>query len=533
MAGVAIFFAAGVCLGITCSTPSVVPLVAGAILLLVSLLCGHVGRLAAGAAPSLLLAVTCIGWTHAAARSESQPAPIAAVLSAPAGGVGVIGVLDDDAIPMGVSSNGATWKGRIQAERIRASRAVPWSDVAGPVWVRFQLPAAFRPPRYGERWAFNGHLSPGAPSLVRGAAPDPAFLAAGRSAHRITTGQGSEAIRLALEARDKARGILAHGIAAFPRESAILNSLLLGVRGQMPRETYQDFANTSTLHVFAISGSHVVILAGILVLALSACGMPRTRWILALGPVLLLYTVMTGLQSSATRACIMGILFWSAPLLGRKPDVYSSLGAALILLLAWSPSNLADAGFLLSFAAVLGLALFTPVLLAPLQKRLRRDPLQLPPDPAWKNALRRFGLELGGLGAMTVAATLASAPLTALYFGSVAPIGLLGNLVAVPLASLIILTGALSLALGSIALFLAGVFNHANVALAFLLHRFIAFLAAVPGGHWTVPPPPLWTILLAYALLIAIRFGLWVHATQAPEHNRAGPPAGGTNLLLE
>lgn len=516
LAGIAIVFAAGICLGIASPLPSTLPLVCGAILLLVSVLAGHAGKLAAISAPALMLAVTCVGWTHAALSRESRAAPITALVTAPATGVGVIGVLEDDAIPAGTTARGTAWKARINAGRIRLSASSPWREVEGPVWVRFHLPARFQPPRCGERWAFSGALIPPTNGIGRASNPSPAFLAAGRVAHRIGAGDGSAVVRFALDARARALAILTHGIAAFPRESAILNSLLLGVRGQMPREIYQAFADTSTLHVFAISGSHVVILAGVLVMALSACGVPRTRWILVLGPVLLLYTVMTGLQSSATRACIMGLLFWSAPLLGRKPDLYSSLGAAAILLLAWSPADMTDAGFLLSFVAVLGLALFTPVFMAPLHRRLRKDPLQLQPDPAWRTTLRQSGLELGGLVAMTLAASLVSAPLTALYFGSISPIGLLGNLLAVPLASLIILTGSLSLALGSVALFLAGIFNHTNVALAFLLNRFIGFLSTIPGGHWTILPPPLWVVLLCYVLLIALRFAIWVRAREAP-----------------
>jgi competence protein ComEC len=225
---------------------------------------------------------------------------------------------------------------------------------------------------------------------------------------------------------------------------------------------------------------------------------------------------MTGLQSSATRACIMGILFWTAPLLGRKSDIYSSLGAAAIILLAWSPDNLTDAGFLLSFIAVIGLALFTPLFAAPFRRRFQKDPLQIQPDPTWKNVVREFALGFGSLVAMTLAATLVTAPLTALYFNSIAPIGLLGNLVAVPLSSLIIVTGALSLTFGSSALFLADIFNHANVALAFILNHFIAYLSTIPGGHWTVPPLPLWTILLLYAIMIISRFALWIYTEQKP-----------------
>lgn len=519
LAGIAIFFAAGICLGLVCGIPSLPPLTAGAILLTISLIGANIGRLSFLATPALLSAILATGWTHAAMSLEDRPAPITRFVPAPSQGIGILGLADDNGTRIGATSNRVTWKVRLACEQVRLSSTSSWYRASGPVWVRFHLPDTFEPPRYGERWAFSGYLETG--TNVPAIRLPPAYLSAGRSAHRISRGHGNPLIRFAVNARERALAILTEGIASFPEEAAILNSLLLGVRGQMPREIYQSFASTSTLHVFAISGSHVVILAGVLIPALSACRIQRTRWILALAPVLLLYTVMTGMQSSATRACIMAILFWSAPLMGRKPDVYASLGGAAILLLAWDPMDLGDAGFLLSFVAVLGLALFTPVLLSPLQRRLEKDPLQLQPPQPWESALRQAGLAFCGLVAMTISAAIVSAPLTAHYFGSVSPIGLLGNLLAVPLASLIILTGALSLALGSVSLFLADVFNHANVALAFGLRHFIAFLASIPGGHWTVLPLPAWGVAFSYGCLIVVRFCLWirqaVHPPTAPQ----------------
>lgn len=516
LAGITIFFAAGTCLGLVCGTPSVLPLMAGAIFLAINIIGANIGRLSFLVTPALLAAILATGWTHAAMSLEDRPAPITRFALSSSQGIGILGVADDNGTRIGAASNRVTWKVRIACEQVRLSSTSSWHRASGPVWVRFHLPDTFQPPHYGERWAFSGYLE----TLTNAPATriPPAYLSAGRSAHRISRGHGNPVIRFAVNAREHALAILTEGITSFPEEAAILNSLLLGVRGQVPREIYQSFASTSTLHVFAISGSHVVILAGVLIPALSACRIPRTRWILALAPVLLLYTIMTGLQSSATRACIMAILFWSAPLMGRKPDVYASLGAAAILLLAWDPTELADAGFLLSFVAVLGLALFTPVLLSPLQRILHRDPLQLQPSPPWESALRQVGLAFCGLVAMTISAAVVSAPLTAHYFGSVSPIGLLGNLLAVPLASLIILTGALSLALGSLTLLLADVFNHANVALALLLRHFIAFLASIPGGHWTIQPLPLWGVALSYGCLIVTRFLLWTRPTVQPPH---------------
>jgi predicted membrane metal-binding protein len=106
--------------------------------------------------------------------------------------------------------------------------------------------------------------------------------------------------------------------------------------------------------------------------------------------------------------------------------------------------------------------------------------------------------------ATSCAAWLVSAPLTAYYFQMFSLIALAGNLIAMPLASLMIMTGALSLVSGSCIEWLADVFNHANLALAFLLTRSMELFAAIPGGNFAVDPPPLWLILIFYFVLAVL-----------------------------
>jgi competence protein ComEC len=317
----------------------------------------------------------------------------------------------------------------------------------------------------------------------------------------ISVGNGSVIVEKCLEARADAARILCIGIEDYPDYMATINSLLLGYRSQMPQDAYRAYAATGTIHIFAIDGFHIVVQAAVIIFALGAFGIPRTRWILFLAPMLILYTVMTGLPPSALRACVMAIIFWSAPLLGRRNDVYSALAASAILILAFVPSDFMSLGFILSYVVVLGLVLLYPVFARPLQKLFAPDPLRLQPEPRWILFLRTCWSHLSVLLATSLAAWLVSAPLTAYYFQMFSLIALAGNLIAMPLASLMIVTGALSLVFGSCIEFLADVFNHANLALAFLMKRSMEFFAAIPGGNFPVDPPPIWLILVFYFVL--------------------------------
>ena len=223
---------------------------------------------------------------------------------------------------------------------------------------------------------------------------------------------------------------------------------------------------------------------------------------------------MTGLQPSAIRACIMGIVYWIAPLIGRRPDIFTTLAVSAIVILGISPDDLINIGFLLSYIAVLGLILFCPVFSGLLRKCFVHDPLKLEPDSRWQESLRSLWHGFSDLFSVSLAAWLVTMPLTILFFGTFSPIGLPANLLVVPLSSLVIITGVLSLTLGSCALFFADLFNHANLALITMMTESTRWFAAVPHGYMQAPPIPLWAVLLFYVVLLIGRFAIWVYAKE-------------------
>lgn len=297
--------------------------------------------------------------------------------------------------------------------------------------------------------------------------------------------------------------ILTHGIEDMEDVSGVVQALLLGYRARLPPAIKQAFASTGTMHVFAISGLHVAILCSVLVFAIGLCGVPRTGWVFALAPIILLYALTTGSRASAIRAGVMASAYLLAPALRRRPDGLSALALAGVGILAWQPAQLFEIGFVFSFAAVAGILTLVPVLDAMLMHWLRPDPLAMPEmteaTPWW----RPVALWSGRLAAVSLAAWLTSMPLSLYYFGRFAPIALVANLLVVPLAFLIIVTGCLSLVAGAgIGLWLAGIFNHANAVFVRLLTGAMRWLEAVPFGHAEDVRMPLAGMVLWYAILI-------------------------------
>lgn len=462
-----------------------------------------------------------IGWIHV---TLDQNARSASSLTGAARESQLIGIVAEDPITSSGASGRVKWTFPLNLERARDSDALPWHPQSGTVRIRVSAPANCRRPAYGERWSFCGQLDMTVYKQGRRTGQPSGYVlfAAARQARFLSAGHGNPIIHSCLAARAWASSLLSRGIDDFPEQVTILQSLLLGYYSQIPRDLYQAFAATGTLHVYAISGSHVAVFCGVLIIALAACGIPRTRWVLLLAPLLLGYTILTGLQVSAVRACIMAILFWLGPLIGRKADIHTALAASAILILAVDPQDLTQIGFVLSFVAVLGLVLFYSVFAEPLRRPLAPDPLQLQPDPRWKQYGRRTWAFLADLLAMSLAAWLVSAPLTAWYFETFSPIGLLGNLVAVPLASLVIVTGFLSLTLGACMGSLADVFNHANLVLIQLLTTTIRWFASVPYGYLKVGAPSAWFLPLFYSTLALWRFRIWINQQDKASEER--PP---------
>lgn len=267
------------------------------------------------------------------------------------------------------------------------------------------------------------------------------------------------------------------------------------------------------------------IWALLITVVLKAFRVCRVYWVLFLGPLLIAYTLATGARASAVRACIMAIIYFLAPLLGRKADVFSTLALAALIILVAVPAQLFDVGFIFSFVVVTGIIVLYPIFesMSPLEKLARQDrfiPRGIEMDGrdldelTWrerigvffrtkviKHVWRPFLKYVSSLVSVSCSAWLVSAPLTAYFFGRFAPVALLGNLIVIPLAFLIILTGCLSIVLGSCIALFADIFNHANLALVSILVWATKFMASVPFGSIQVSNQPLWLILTWYVLL--------------------------------
>lgn len=214
----------------------------------------------------------------------------------------------------------------------------------------------------------------------------------------------------------------------LPREeAALLSGILYGER-LFSKNTQQTFRRAGLMHIVAVSGANISILVLVLSRLVTRFGLSRKySWgILTVG--IFLFVLFVTPSASVMRAAVMGSLVELAPLVGRLVRSTRLLLIAACVFVAWQPSALLlDAGFILSFLAMLGLICLGPYLDALIPRRV----------PA---LLRETAVS-------TFAATLVTAPYLAWIFRSWSMLGCLTNLLIVPLVPWTMLFGAIALAL--------------------------------------------------------------------------------------
>lgn len=265
-------------------------------------------------------------------------------------------------------------------------------------------------------------------------------------------------------------------------EAALLRGMVLGDDAALPEELRDAFKAASLTHLTAASGQNIALLAA---LAFGLCIVAgvgiRVRWMLVLA-LIALYVPLAGSGPSIQRAGVMGAATIAAALAGRPASRWHAVLLAAAATLVLDPRAAADAGWQLSFAAVIGIA----TIAAPARERLRRGGLAAPVAEAV---------------AVTVAATLATAPLTAIHFDRVSLVALPVNVLATLAVAPVMWLGMAAAALGQVVPVLAVPL----VALAGPLLGYLVGLArlaaGLPGAQVALPLPAL-VVLCALAAVL-------------------------------
>lgn len=213
-------------------------------------------------------------------------------------------------------------------------------------------------------------------------------------------------------------------------ESALLKGMLWG-ETTFTKDMKEGFRRAGLMHLVAVSGSNVTILMTLLVSVLIACRLTRKTSFIISSVLLFAFVLFVGFSAAVVRAAIMGWLVAFAPMVGRLPNAKRLLLISAVIFVIWQPwALLFDVSFALSFLAMIGLLIWSPLISEKIKPFIASDLLR-----------------------ETISTTLSATVMTLPYgmwaFGQASLLGLVTNLIAVPLVPWIMAVGSLGLVIGT------------------------------------------------------------------------------------
>ena len=297
-------------------------------------------------------------------------------------------------------------------------------------------------------------------------------------------------------------------VAALPGETgAIATALITGERGAITEETNASFRDSGLFHILSISGLHMVVMAGAAFLGVRrllalfpviALRYPIKKWAAAAALLAAVaYLNISGSSVATVRSAVMIAIIFLAVLIDRPALAMRNVALSALLILAVMPESLLDAGFQMSYAAVISLVAVYEVLRQRTETQARHS----------TSSLRQTGLFFGGIVMSTLIASFSVAPLAAYHFHKTQQYAVLANLIAIPVCNILVMPAglltliALPLGLEAVPLMVMGFGIDVMVWAA-------ATVAALPGavGHVAAIPH--------LSLMLMIAGGIWLSLWQ-------------------
>jgi competence protein ComEC len=241
----------------------------------------------------------------------------------------------------------------------------------------------------------------------------------------------------------------------------IAEALLIGDRKDIDESTWQAYSNTGIVHIIAISGMHIGFIYSNILAALGLFSFFRKRKYLAVIIAILamwFFAGITGMPASVMRAAVLFTLLGIGTIFNKKGQELNLVSMAGFLLLCYNPNWLFDIGFLLSFAAVVGIVLFA--------------------DKWYRSVYTKYAISQKAwqLITATLAAQIFTLPFCLYYFHQFPLLFIATNLFAIPLTNLVLLLDigiVLTCALPFIPNLLGGI----NTAIILFLNKLISVIS--------------------------------------------------------
>ncbi|WP_018177754.1 ComEC/Rec2 family competence protein [Jongsikchunia kroppenstedtii] len=306
--------------------------------------------------------------------------------------------------------------------------------------------------------------------------------------------------RLATHVRSEFRKVAAMALPS--PQSGLLPGLVLGDVSAQDPQLVNDFRATSLSHLTAVSGSNFTLIAGSVLWLVRSCG-ARPRVAAAVTACVIVgFVILVRPSPSVVRAAVMGAVGLIAIASSRRSAAIPALATAILVLLTVSPALAVDPGFALSVAATAGLIVFGSLV---------------------RDRLSEWGVArpLAELLAVAAVAQVVTAPLVALYSGTVSAVGMVANIAVALTIPPITILGTAAAVMSPIVPLIADLLVRFTGPAVWWLVQVAQRLARVPGATVRVPDGAAGALLVTAAIL-AVAASVWAlrRARQHPAHGR-------------
>ena len=314
----------------------------------------------------------------------------------------------------------------------------------------------------------------------------------------------------------------------FPaKEASVMQTLLLGEKEELDAEVKELYQKNGIAHILSISGLHITLLGMGVYRLLKRLGLPVRAAAVGGAMLLLIYGVMVGMSVSASRAIGMYLLQMLGIFVGRTYDMLTGLGLMALLLVLQEPERLCDVSFLMSFGAVLGICILTPMLSGDGRERDADAELEVKGISAWLRTvadilgdsayernkyregwrkvayegIQRIVSAVKGGFAASVGVILFTLPVQLWFFYEIPVYSVLLNLLVLPFMSVVVAGGILSLIPG------LGLVGTVDCLILWWYEWICGRFAQLPGAIWCVGRPEVWQIVCYYVGILLLVFG--------------------------
>jgi len=291
-----------------------------------------------------------------------------------------------------------------------------------------------------------------------------------------------------------------------PQETSrgLLEALLLGYRGNIDSVTYEAFRRTGLLHFISLSGMHLGIFIGIVWWLCKTAGLMKPARALVCIIAISIFLLIVPPRAPTLRAAIIGFAFCASFFFRRRSNSINTLSLAAIILLLMRPTNLFEAGWQLSFAAVLGLVLFCHRIHFFLYETITGLPWRkkAPKTRPFYRIISRPGPYLLRLFSTGITAWLGGAGILLYHFHTINPLTFLWTVIAFPFVALILTIGYLKIILSFLLPTAAWLLGVIVTGLSDALIMIVKFLANLEISQLLIGHVSPALIILYYCLIL-------------------------------